>query len=320
MSFKNINLGDVKLKPRFEDDSEISSGAASNYEFPLSKNAVAGFILSILYIFTGPLGTYYLFYDGRRVEPLLVILSVTSFICFFGGLILSLRGRSECKYQCFEGKGFGSAGFAITLITLGIVVLMLFSLSITKSMMGEYHGPEVMIGNLKVVLNRDERTAKKALASKWYWDGDVNNLVMEVPDEYSDGIVIDKIGQEHRGPRSRVFEFCIRDDMKEKIKDDYHENVPAGTAVHYEDLIITVVIGKNVEYVNIYDLPTWVRKNDDGSVTKYWLHLRFEVSPENKDFYAKDGKLYNAHTRQLYSGIDESFYPDETSSENESGS
>ena len=81
MSFKNINLGDARPIPDFEEDSaKAASGAASDYKFPLNKNAVAGFILAVVYVLTGPLGTYYLIYDGRRNEALLVFLTVTSYI------------------------------------------------------------------------------------------------------------------------------------------------------------------------------------------------------------------------------------------------
>ena len=310
MSFKNINFQDARPVPDFEKDSaKAASGAASDYKFPLNKNAVAGFILAVVYALAGPLGTYYLIYDGRRNEALLVFLTVTSFVSFLGGLILSFRGMSECKHQCFKGRGYGIAGFATTLVTLGIVVNMLFVLSFSNSMKGKYHGPTVMIGNLEVVLNRDERTAKNALAQTWYWDGDVNNLVIEVPDEYSDGIVIDTIGQADTGPRSRIFQISTRNDIK-NIKNDRNTVVPAGTAVHDEDLVFTIVVGKNVKYVYIEELPTFVRTNDDGSATKYWVHIRFEVSPKNKEFYSEDGKLYDAGTHQLSSGIDKSMYPD----------
>lgn len=316
MSFKNINLGDARPIPDFEEDSKSKAADASPRR--LSKNAMGGFVMAILYAIIAPISSYYLMYDGRRNDLLFSVLFIASIVCFFGGLIPSLLGMSDCKTQELDGHGYGVAGFVTTVSMFGFACMIMIVMSFSQSASGEYHGPTVRRGNFEVVLNREERTAKNALLERWYWDGDVNNLVIEVPDTFSDDIVIDRIGEKKKGPRTHFFYIDVRDDTK--LQKDHNVNIPAGTAVHDVDLVFTIVIGKNVKYVNLAELPTFVATNADGSVTKYWLHVRFEVSPKNRDFYAEDGKLYDSGTRQLFAAIDPSVYPDEPSSGSESGS
>ncbi|MBP5493325.1 MAG: hypothetical protein J6Y08_10835 [Clostridiales bacterium] len=149
---------------------------------------------------------------------------------------------------------------------------------------------------------------KTAFVDAYFWSGDPEDTVIDFPDEYNANTPVKKLGGEstigvtgHSGgfsieaPKCDVY-------FKSLNPSDY------GVPVTFEDLVFTLNFGENLEL--IYDNHTSLyAKNaignpyrylpvsqSDGSVIFYRVLVVVNVSPDNSNYYSKDGIMYSKAT------------------------
>ena len=221
------------------------------------------------------------------------------------GMIVSISGVIKANSKRMYGQGFGIAGIVLPIAGMVLVVPMMVLQEFVMSFSNTYNGEEVRLGACDLLLDSTEARARSAMLWNWYWDGDPEHTVIEIPDEYSDGIKIRSIG-ERAGVRSMCFRVKVESGVGELLssgvlKDStgisITENptawgVKPGTEIHTEDLVFTVKVGKNIDK-DILDQSThFIFENEDGSITYYIVSMVYEVAPENPKFYSSEGKLY----------------------------
>lgn len=154
----------------------------------------------------------------------------------------------------------------------------------------------------------------KAAIYRIYWDGDENNTVFTVPDEYK-GIKITGFNSNvHRA----FFEY-----LRAPNEYIYFSEINREPVDDYKTLVFTLRIGKNineiyhktytdyindVEYQYDYILPkrlylcSYSNINDAGAdqngKTLYEIIMYYDVSEENSTFYSVDGTLYLRETEE----------------------
>lgn len=314
MGFKNINVENSEPISRNREPLP-DAVPASFLQERFSKKCLVAFILSFVYVFMGPFSMIFTLSENPNYKALQGFIILATIVIFFAAIAFSISGIRDCNdsYRFVKGKGWGIAGLTITLSWLPIVIIVADIVSFTHSITPDFNGPHLMTGNFEIRLDKKEEWAKKALVETWYWDGDMDHRVIEVPDKYSEDVVITHVGEGGNSPRSMYFEIYLQDGVTEYKDDQYiSDEFSEGTVVHYEDLVFTMIIGKEVKCVGIRGmLSRFITNNDDGSITIYQPRLTFECSPDNPYLYSKDGKLYDADTNSLCFTIDESTYPPE---------
>lgn len=160
-----------------------------------------------------------------------------------------------------------------------------------------YNNESVVDG---VVLLRN-KLHKKSLAARCFWDGDTDNMVFTVPDEYY-GYKIKCLGEKGRpgfcgnpGPFRVLLPNEI--DGNESIVHYYYEPSSA-TAENTVNLNFTVNIGKYVnefEQISNGGLYGYGIKNEDRNETinaYYRVKINYVIDSDNATFYSKDGDIY----------------------------
>ncbi|MBO4927553.1 MAG: hypothetical protein J5379_04815 [Clostridiales bacterium] len=183
-----------------------------------------------------------------------------------------------------------------------------------------YSSPSYEFGKFRVHLNSsDSAKATAAMICEWKWSGDPNDTVIEIPDNYSDKIIIKSVGGYIGTGAPTPFRVVLEDESR--LFTSYYHSQTAGTDVLFKDdphrfgvkrdavyeivdLEFTMKLGKNVQQVYISFIGRERNPemsyigiiNDDGSITFYRIFFRFECDPENKTYYAEDGVLYEKKT------------------------
>jgi hypothetical protein len=152
----------------------------------------------------------------------------------------------------------------------------------------------------------------EAMAREYFWDGDENNTVIDVPAELSDGTPVRKLGGFIGIGVPASFEIKYDEAIDTEtvtgsaVTVNDAENTDDGkeeTAVVYKDIVFTVNVGRNItkmgvmnEYNICYNITSHGIRQDDGTVLVYRPTLYFNVAPLNTAFYAEDGILYKRDT------------------------
>ena len=183
-----------------------------------------------------------------------------------------------------------------------------------------YSGKRYEFGKFDVCLNaEDPAKSSSAMILVWKWSGDPNDTVIEIPDNYSDKIIIKSVGGYIGTGSPAPFQIIMEDESR--LFTSYYHSQTAGTDVLFKDdptkfgvkkdteyeivdLEFTIKLGKNVQQVYISMIGRERNPemsyigiiNDDGSITFYRIFFRFECDPENKTYYAEDGVLYEKKT------------------------
>ena len=186
---------------------------------------------------------------------------------------------------------------------------MILTLVFALSGCHTYDGPTKEIGNLTIRLGSNE---KYAMAVSWKWDGDPDNTVIEIPEEYKENVPIDSIGGAG-GTNAPLTLFYITSDSKAKYSD-----IDLNTNYSTDEMVFTVKLSKNIGKVHFFsqsngeDLKYVPIDQEDGSVIFYKILLIVECDERNENFYSKDGKLYNRKTGDLVKSIP---YPEDPAKE-----
>lgn len=151
---------------------------------------------------------------------------------------------------------------------------------------------------------------KKAFIGCCTWDGDRDNMVFTVPDEYN-GIKITMLGG-YIG-RGYPCPFTVSPKLDKAGGERTFSTDSAGDDDEYETLVFTVRFGVNISELVYVSGENYIGKDISDSATElgyrsdimYKIVYRFEVDENNTAFYSKDGKLYNKIDDSL---IDEFLY------------
>lgn len=287
---------------------------AENNDTQKSRKCYIGFILSVLIFAFFCFITVIDFSRGftSDTDKLIVFfLGVSALVA----LCISASGVKYASRYPMKGEGWGITGIILSSLELAIVfflmiVIALDSLAVAFLSKG-YNGPEVKYEGFTIQLDKSEKRASCAMAKSWEWSGDPNDNVIDIPEETTDGIVIDSIGRS-AGPRTVFFDIL----PQEGVEDLFEAwGVPEGTEVHFEDLVFTVKISKSVKEVCISGVPDFALRNADGSITHYRTYLYFECSPDHPYFQSVDGVLEVKPDQPSHTGalkISEYVYKDKT--------
>ena len=240
-----------------------------------------------------------------RFEGLFIVLAIVSGMA---GLIVSIVGVVQAKGQKLEGLGLGIAGIAISLSTailaclVMVVGLMASVISLDDFHFGRtYDGHRERTGAFDLVCDRGVRN-RTAMIWNWYWDGDPEHTVIEIPEE-SNGVKIRSIG-ERAGADTRAFRVKLDEGFDGAFLTGVLKEVdgiPYKTEEgvendHVKNLVFTVKVGKNIDEDIITTKTYYKLQNKDGSVVYYQVVLYYEVDPENPKFYSSEGKLFYKDT------------------------
>ena len=284
----------------------------------ISITCLLGFIFSVILILSSvaywifQLGTYTKRFPNDADVPFAAI----AFLCIPVGFLLSMIGTITTVVNKSKSKRFGIAGLCITIAgSIGGIVMWVLFLNGTLDAFKKYDAKEIYINNYEVRLQRDDPSL--ASAEKYFWNGYPSNLVIE-PGELRDGTKITSIGETEgfRVVVENTFDYYSTDDYRNAVmpyfdhKRNPYKNIEGygirpGTELHFSNVIFEVKIGKDIEKVSIRtysdDDPSRylaVKRNVGSTIIFYKYFYSFTVDPENKNYYAENGILYDKKTNE----------------------
>lgn len=259
--------------------------------------------------------------EDPRLPYLFIIMltgTVTAFVLCFVSFIISTAGLITSVKKIKKGKWLGIAGItlssilAIAFIFFIVAFHLKFSLLEKNSTPQRYNGMAEIQGVFEYKHDKD-RTEATVLT--WYWNGDPQNKRIEIGDETLGNVKITGIGDEG-SLFPAEFRVKIRDSSRDYYQTDEFKRSPAfksdkiptadnvdelgvgkDTKVKFRNIFFTVVINKDIGSINIIQKRSRAQSlgyiNDDGSITIYRIHYRFECDPDNKIYYSLNGVLYS---------------------------
>ena len=173
--------------------------------------------------------------------------------------------------------------------TLMVAVMMIMAILCACDV---YSGGTKTEGNFTYRFNEGK---KRAMVSSWKWDGDLNNTVIEIPDEL-DSAKIDALGGA-TGTNAPIDPFEIETDYTISFlfngPDKFY-----GDNISFEDVVFTLKIGKNVKNIRTAytnrddDIRNYAPiQKEDGSWVIYRIYFEVVVDEENKSLYSENGKV-----------------------------
>lgn len=155
-----------------------------------------------------------------------------------------------------------------------------------------YSGGTKTEGNFTYRFNEGK---KRAMVSSWKWDGDLNNTVIEIPDEL-DSAKIDALGGA-TGTNAPIDPFEIETDYTISFSFNGPDKF-YGDNISFEDVVFTLKIGKNVKNIRTAytnrddDIRNYAPiQKEDGSWVIYRIYFEVVVDEENKSLYSENGKV-----------------------------
>lgn len=173
--------------------------------------------------------------------------------------------------------------------TLIVAVMMIMAILCACDV---YSGGTKTEGNFTYRFNEGK---KRAMVSSWKWDGDLNNTVIEIPDEV-DSAQIDALGGAI-GTNAPIDPFEIETDYKISFSFNGPDKF-YGDNISFEDVVFTLKIGKNVKNIRTAytnrddDIRNYAPiQKEDGSWVIYRIYFEVVVDEENKSLYSGNGKV-----------------------------
>ncbi len=136
------------------------------------------------------------------------------------------------------------------------------------------------------------KITRSCFVGSYSWDGNTENTIIVVPDEY-ENYKISSLGGVHGRGVPVNFSVVMPDEILEDVYSvsDESENIEAVTYT------FTVIIGKNMNNSTNFDYEDYYY-NEDGSV-RFIVKMNYDCSPDNKWIYSQDGKLYDKKTNEM---------------------
>ncbi len=136
----------------------------------------------------------------------------------------------------------------------------------------------------------------RAFPSAYYWEGDPNDTLIEIPDTVGRADV-ESVGGYFGTGNPIPMMITTRGNNPYKA-----ETPPEGTEA--QPLTFTLSIGKNVRSIVRVITPEYLSAlSIDGSVRWYQPRLRVELREENSKFYERNGRLYYKEDDRLVDAI-----------------
>ena len=301
------------------ENSSNSGKQNSKHKTKISKICLAGFIFSVLPVLCVAV-------DFTVQEDIVrIIMVITSLVFLVTGLIVSIIGMLKDQEKRI---GFGIAGASVSAVFMAPFVLYLLLANVFYKANKEYeertynksgnvvyksfYGPESEGSNF-LVRRTDVADDNSCMAIYWYWDGNPEHNKINVP-FYLDTDTQAGLHPTSMGGNELHSEgFCIvlRPEEKDFFntpeylnspkKSDIHTDpeafgVAPGTEVHYEEIVFTVVIHRDIWHVSMGlgkgEQGYLAVINDDKSITFYHYTFYFECNPDNPVYYSENGVLY----------------------------
>lgn len=151
----------------------------------------------------------------------------------------------------------------------------------------------------------------EAFAGYYFWNGDLNDMVITIPDKYENYAITRLGGVVGRGVPSPFYvglpdEYC-NEAMTEVDPKDVSEWYPEGYEI--VELEFTLNLGKEVMELKLISDYYSMYKNEDGSYKLYHPVYYINCAKENMTFYSDNGKLYYKKNDKL---VTEFAYPEES--------
>ena len=188
-------------------------------------------------------------------------------------------------------KKFGSI---IKTVFKFIIALIIFNLIFTAFLIGRnVSWKDGFSDNLRIYYSNIMR---ECMVSTVEWDGNTENTVFTIPDEY-EGIKVTSLGGV---PGLAPTEFTIRvpEDMHpEAMGVTEDENCISDVDEDTVTYCFTVKLGKNIKKLEHFAYKEYY--TDDSGKVIYIVETNYECPSENKWIYSEDGKLYDKNTNEL---------------------
>ena len=178
------------------------------------------------------------------------------------------------------------AGFIKLAISL-LVIVAVFVVGIIVVMTG--WKVDTTENGIEVYYNKITRSC---FVGSYSWDGNTENTIIDVPDEYENYKVSSLGGIYGRGVPVN-FSVVMPDEFLEGIESVSNE----GDDFEETTYTFTVKLGNNIKTLTNFVYEDYYY-NEDGSV-RFIVKMNYDCSPDNKWIYSQDGKLYDKKTNEM---------------------
>lgn len=147
---------------------------------------------------------------------------------------------------------------------------------------------------------------KDAFLGGYYWDGSKEGMNIVIPEEYN-GYTVTELGGYHGRGVPTAFGVVI--DEKSHYPEVYEWVTASQKAVSKDCEVVyytfNIHISKNIEKIEFHNLDSFVLGEDLSGNEKIAIIplYKFTCDQDNKNFYVKDGKLYDKKNDSLIENI-----------------
>ena len=175
------------------------------------------------------------------------------------------------------------------------MILTAIAVSVLSGCTGYSSSNSARMGDYTVIISD---SGSECFVRTYRWNGDPDNTVIDIPDNYSDNTIVAQLGGFTGTGVPNPFSIEGPDDLVVWNTGDLDKyDVP----VYQDDIVFTLKMGRNIKkfYTNIYSkdaVDPYMHigvEQDDGSIIFYRVLINVECSDDNPAFYSKDGKLYS---------------------------
>lgn len=272
---------------------------------------IAAWLMAVFFVLASAL-----FPSSAVVAKLMFIVSLLALVDIF----VSIYSIKECAAFKYKGKALCVMALVISIccVFVGLVGSLLVSNRASRK-------PSVTKRDGFDIQSRSKQGGEEVQVQAWYWNGQLNNTRIKIPDAHSACYYSNTEKYEYY---MSEFKVKLEDENKDYFQSsafkkskygsdqyfitaDFEKNlegfgVSPDTKVEFQDIVFTIILDDEICSVDIqaYDTPSQYRRylgvmNDDGSITFYHVFYRFECPDENEKYYAEDGKLYGKASGEL---------------------
>ncbi len=192
--------------------------------------------------------------------------------------------------------------------SIGLLILCVSMLCACTGSLTGYSGNREKQNGQEYVISDD---GKEAFAGVYTWDGDENHTRIEIPDEINGAKIVKIGGFTGTGvpnPFAVTCDSSFPDNFTGPSDPEYY-----GNETESREVTFTVALGKNIRDVHDFgSISNLGIRQEDGSICFYLPVFRFAVDPENRTYYAEDGKLKLRKDGSLEESVKDVYVRDET--------
>lgn len=136
------------------------------------------------------------------------------------------------------------------------------------------------------------KLTKDCFIGEYYWDGNIENMTIVVPDKYENYKVKGLGGFFGRGAPI-AFSVVMPDELLAEVESVSDE----GDDFEATTYTFTVKLGNNIKKITNFSYECYYY-DEDGNV-EFRVKMHYECSPDNKWIYSKDGMLFDKKTNKF---------------------